>query len=375
MARVKNALIIGGGIGGLSAAIALRKAGVEVDLVEVYRQWNVYHVGIVVQGNAIRAMVALGIADQCVAAGFAYDGLQFLDIHGNLLSHIHGIHLAGPNYPSDLGLARPALHEVLSKAAIAANADVRLGVTFTELQQSDDGVFVRFTDGSSGKYDVVVGADGVNSNVRERLFGADPKPRFTGQGVWRYNVPRPKELTGAVLCMGLAAGKCGFIPLTAKEGYVLLVQAESIDEHIPQDQLAPRFRERLARCTGVMAQLRDQIVDSRLVVYRPLKAIFMTKPWHRGRIVLIGDAVHATTPHLGQGAAQAMEDAVVLGELLARDEPLEQLFAAFMHRRFERCKFVFEASLQIGEWEQHPTPDADPAGLTARLMPTLAAPI
>ena len=113
------------------------QGGLAVELVEVHRQWNVYHVGIVVQGNAIRAMVALGIADQCVAAGFAYDGLRFLDIHGNLLSHIHGIPLAGPNYPSDLGLARPALHEVLSNAALAAGADVRLGVTFTELQQSE----------------------------------------------------------------------------------------------------------------------------------------------------------------------------------------------------------------------------------------------
>jgi 2-polyprenyl-6-methoxyphenol hydroxylase-like FAD-dependent oxidoreductase len=78
---------------------------------------------------------------------------------------------------------------------------------------------------------------------------------------------------------------------------------------------------------------------------------------------------------MGQGAAQALEDAVVLGELLGRDEDHEKLFAEFMRRRFERCKFVFEASLQIGEWEQRPCPDADPAGLTAKLMPTLAAPI
>ena len=90
---------------------------------------------------------------------------------------------------------------------------------------------------------------------------------------------------------------------------------------------------------------------------------------------MLGDAVHATTPHMGQGAAQAMEDAVVLGELLARDEPLADLLARYYQRRYERCKFVFEASLQIGEWEQHPGPDANPIGLTAKLMPTLAAPI
>jgi 2-polyprenyl-6-methoxyphenol hydroxylase-like FAD-dependent oxidoreductase len=375
MARVKNALIIGGGIGGLSAGIALRKAGLKVDLVEVHREWNVYHVGIVVQGNAIRAMAALGVANQCVAAGFPYDGLEFRDLEGTLLADIHGIPLAGAGYPSDLGLTRPALHAILLSAARAAGVNIRLGATYTELRDSAAGVMVRFTDDSVQNYDVVVGADGVNSKVREHLFGPELKPSYTGQGVWRYNVPRPKELARAQMFVGLPAGKCGFIPLTNTEGYVLLVQAEPADMHIPDAELAPAFRQRLSRCTGVMAQLREHIVDSRLVVYRPLKAIFMPQPWHRGRIILIGDAVHATTPHMGQGAAQAMEDAVVLGELLARDEPLERLFAEFMQRRFERCKFVFDASLQIGEWEQHPTPHADPAGLTAKLMPNLAAPI
>lgn len=375
MPVVKRALIVGGGIGGLSAALALRKAGIEVDLVEINREWTVYHVGIVVQGNAIRAMAELGIADRCVAAGFPYDGVEFRDLNDNLLADIHGIPLAGPHYPSDLGLTRPALHQVLSSAAVEAGTRVRLGVTFAELRESDRNVEVRFTDGSTREYDLVVGVDGVNSKLRDHLFGDTLKPKFTGQGVWRYNVPRPPELDRARLYMGLEGGKCGFIPLTPDTGYVMLVQAEAPDMRIPDDQLAPEFRKRLARCTGAMAKLRDQIVDSRLVVYRPLKALFMPAPWYRGRVLLIGDAVHATTPHMGQGAAQAMEDAVVLGELLGREEPLTELFDAFMRRRFERCKFVCEASIQIGEWEQHPTPDADPAGLTAKLMPTLAAPI
>lgn len=375
MGRVRKALVVGGGIGGLSAAIALRRAGIDVDLVEIHTKWTVYHVGIVVQGNFIRAMVALGIADECVAAGFPYDGVEFRDLQGNLLADIHGIKLAGPSYPSDLGLTRPALHEVLSRNAIKVGTNVRLGVTFNEIRQFDDRVEVSFTDGTTGTYDVVIGADGVNSKVRQTIFGEEFKPKYTGQGVWRYNVPRPPELNRAVMYSGLPTGKCGFIPLTQDTGYVFLVQAEPEDLRIPEDQLAPEMRKRLASCTGVMAQLRDQIVDSHLVVYRPLRALFMPPPWYRGRVILIGDAAHAVTPHMGQGAAQATEDAVVLGELLARDEPIGDLFEAFMRRRYERCKFVFDASIQMGEWEQHPTPDADPTGLTAKLMPTLAAPI
>src|SRR4051794_24603632 len=118
MARVKKALIVGGGIGGLSSAIALRRAGIDVDLVEVNRAWTVYHVGIVVQGNAIRAMKALGIARECIAAGFVYNGLIFADLAGNTLVDIHGMPLAGPDYPTDLGLTRPALHKVLSSTVL-----------------------------------------------------------------------------------------------------------------------------------------------------------------------------------------------------------------------------------------------------------------
>jgi 2-polyprenyl-6-methoxyphenol hydroxylase-like FAD-dependent oxidoreductase len=378
MAKVRKVLIVGGGIGGLSTALALRRAGVQVDLVEINSAWTVYHVGIVVQGNAVRAMAALGIAEKCVAAGFPYDGLEFRDLEGHLLADIHGVRVAGPGLPSDLGLTRPALHKVLSESALEAGTKVRLGTTFTQINDRGESVQVSFTDGTSGDYDLVVGADGCFSKVRSALFGDAHTPAYTGQGVWRYNVARPPQLERAVMVAGLETGKCGFIPLTADTGYILLVQAEPAGVRIPQEQLAESFRARLSRCTGVMAQLRDQITDASLVVYRPLQAVFVPAPWHKGRVLLIGDAVHATTPHLGQGAAQAMEDGVVLGELCAAeraDLPIERLLGDFMKRRYERCKLIYDASLQLGEWEQHPTPQADPPGLMARMIQVFADPI
>lgn len=375
MATVNKVLVVGGGIGGLCTAIALRKQGIAVDLVEISKQLTAYHIGIVVQANFIRAAQALGIADRIVAAGYPYNGLTFQDIHGKVLHQLSGHHLAGENYSTHLGMARPALHAVLSAAALEAGTEVRTDSTFSRIEQHDGGVSVHFTDGGVGEYDLVIGADGVYSSVRKALFGERYTPEFTGQGVWRYNVPRPKEVSTSFVAMGLDKGKCGFIPLSEETGYIWLVQEEPGNPRHPQERLAEIFRERLAPCTGVLARFREHITDSSQVVYRPLEALLLPQPWYQGRVLLIGDAAHATTPHMGQGSAQAVEDAVVLGELLAKDLPVEQVMLQFMERRYERCKFIVESSLQIGEWEQRPTPDADAPGLTAKMLDVMAHPI
>lgn len=375
MTRIRKALVVGGGIGGLSAAIALRRKGIAVDLIEINRDWKVYHIGIVVQANCIRAMAALGIADQAIAAGFPYSGLSFQDLHGNVLKEIKGAKLAGEQYPSHLGMSRPALHRLLTDTALQLGTHARLGTTFTDIEPTDSAVSVAFTDGGRSEYDVVIGADGIYSKVRSTLFGTQWTPKFTGQGVWRYTVERPEELTSSFYAVGLQGGKCGFIPLSETTGYIWLVTTEPGNPRYPQDELAQILRERLAPCGGMMARLREQITDSSLVVYRPLEALLLPAPWYRGRVLLIGDAAHATTPHMGQGAAQAVEDAVVIGELLAREGSIEQHFEAFMQRRYERCKFIVESSLQIGDWEQRNAADEDAPALTEKMLQLMASPI
>lgn len=373
---MRKALIVGGGIGGLSTAMALKQAGVDVDLVEISQGRAVYHVGIIVQANFIRALDRLGVADAAIARGFPYDGFDLCGIDGQRLAHIPGVKLSREGHPTDLGLSRPALHEILTEGCKQAGVQPRYGVTFESITQDAEGVDVRFTDGSVGRYDMVIGADGLFSKVRTTLFGEALKPKFTGQAVWRYNLPRPPEVTRTALYQGALGGKAGYCPLTNDTMYLLLVMREPGNPWIPKDQLASAFKERLRPFGGRVGLIRDTVdFDPDLIVYRPLEAQFVQAPWHRGRVMLLGDAAHATTPHLGQGAAQAVEDAVTLGDLARQVDEPEEIARRFMARRYERCKFIWESSIQVGQWEQADDLDADVAALSHRVLETVSAPL
>ncbi|HUJ80299.1 MAG TPA: FAD-dependent oxidoreductase [Candidatus Acidoferrales bacterium] len=375
MPNVSKVLIVGGGIGGLALSIGLRRAGIDVEVVEIKPQSTVYHVGIIAQSNLVRAMVGLGIADECVAAGFSYQGVRFCDANGHVLSDAPGVKLAGPNYPAYLGLTRPALHKVLLAASKKAGAEIRLGLTVAELSQSDSMVIAKFTDGTMGEYGLVVGADGVHSAIRTMIFGAHPTPRFTGEGVWRYNVPRPADVDYGSIYASQEGPKAGLIPLTEKTAYIFRIGPEPGNPRFPKNELADLMRERLKWFGGAIGELARGITDPDLVVYRPLESVLAPAPWYRGRVVLIGDAAHSITPHLGQGAAQAVEDAVVLADELGKETSLKNALEGYERRRFERCKFILEASIQIGEWEMHPDPKADLGSLMVRVAQTVVQPI
>ena len=133
-------------------------------------------------------------------------------------------------------------------------------------------------------------------------------------------------------------------------------------------------RTLLADFGGNLAKIRDAVTAQTPVVYRPLESALQPPPWHKGRVLLIGDAAHSATPHLGQGAAMAIEDAVVLADELAHAD-VDTALKAFMARRFERAKLVGLSSIQLGEWDMHPESAGDPIELTDRIRKKLAEPI
>jgi len=376
---VRKALIVGGGIGGLSAAIAFRQAGIEVDLVEINPEWSVYGVGIIQPANALRALDAIGVAQDCVAEGYPFEGTRTFNADGTVLLNESRFERLQPDLPAMNGLTRPTFQRILVDAATKSGIDVRLGVTVASLMQKPGSVDVDFTDGDTRTYGLVVGADGIYSKMRELVFGADIRPAYAGQLVWRYNAPLPEgiDCISEYLRDGGSGGKAGMVPLGPDLCYIHTGQVWPADRPVPRTDLDVMLREQLAPHGGPLAELRDRyITDSDQVVVRPLESILMPAPWFLGRVVLIGDAVHAPTSKLGQGAAMTIEDAIVLSQEVAAEQTVEAALTSFMERRYERCKFIVEASTQICRWELGLERDTlDHVGLTARSMELTALPI
>lgn len=374
MDTVNNVLIVGGGIGGLCAAIALRRKGVAVDLVELKTEWTVYGVGIIQQSNVVREMHRLGLLEAYLDAAYAFEDVAIYTTEGQQLARIPGQRLAGPQYPANVGISRRALHKVLSETAIELGTQVRLGTSVESFEQDDSAVDVLFTDGSQGRYGLMVGADGLFSKVRSVLFGDRYQPRFTGQSVWRYNFPRAAGIDHLANYQG-PSGNAGLVPLADDLMYLFTTSHEPGNPWMEPAALADGLRQRLAGFGGLIGELREHIVDNAGVVYKPLEAVFVDEPWYCGRVLLIGDAAHATTPHLGQGAGMAIEDAVVLAEELTAGGSLDAQLQRFMGRRFERCKFISEMSLLAGVKEIQRDPSFDRIGLVKRMLEVTAQPI
>jgi 2-polyprenyl-6-methoxyphenol hydroxylase-like FAD-dependent oxidoreductase len=374
MASANKVLIVGGGIGGLSLAIALRRQGFAVDVVEIKKVWTVYGVGIIQQANVVRAMAQLGIVDRYLSAAYGFNFVGIYKPNGELIAKLPGERLAGESYPALLGISRLALHEVLTTVAIEKGTRVRLGMTVERLDQQPGGVVAHLTDGSAETYDLVVGADGLFSKVRTMVFPEAPKPCFTGQSVWRHNFPRRPEIDHLAAHNGRHAS-AGLVPLAHNLMYMYVTSIEPGNPWMEPTQLHTLMRSRMTGFGGLIRELGEEITDPGKVVYKPMEVVFVPSPWYRGRVVLLGDAAHATTPHLGQGAGMAIEDAVVLAEELSKEGCIENQLKRYMERRFDRCKFIVESSELIGRFQMDEVPDVDEKSMVEEMQRVTAQPI
>ncbi len=359
----RRLLIVGGGFAGMSLAIRMRESGWEVDLVEIDPEWRVYGAGISITAPTYRASKRLGIVEELISRGYGSDqGVRICTPSGLVVAEMPA-HPIEPGLPTAGGIMRPELHDILSSRTRASGTNVRLGVSLCNYSESDDQVRVETSDGLTQNYTLVVAADGIFSKVRNLVFPEAPQPTYTGQYCWRLAAERASGINGVHFYMA-GAITAGVMPTSATQMYMFLLQAEPKKVRIDEATQWQRLKELMAPFSGLLGTLRDGLSAHSSVICRPLEAILLPRPWHRGRVLLIGDAVHATTPHLASGAGIAIEDALVLSEELAGEDDLERALTRFEERRWERCRLVVENSVQIGHMEQT---HADPVALK-RLM-------
>jgi FAD-dependent urate hydroxylase len=341
--RPERILIVGGGIGGLSLAAALHRHGFTAELIERSRSWRAVGAGIAMQPNGIRILRTLGVGANVERGGTVIRHWDFCDDQGEILSETDLEALWGDVGPF-IGVARAELQRAL--LASAAPVTLRPGTSITSLTQDGDHVSVELSDGSVGTYDLVVGADGIASAVRALALGGAP-PVYGGQMVWRSLAPvRPRGLTRLQFLLG---DGCFFGLCPVGSGYTYGFG----------NIAGPRFRD---PAEGRLARLRERFAHFGPVVQEYLAALesdgqihcsaiewLEEETWCGGRVVLLGDAAHASSPMMGQGGSLAVEDAWVLAEALRDADSVERAVSDYVVRRAPRVQWVREQSRIAGQ--------------------------
>jgi 2-polyprenyl-6-methoxyphenol hydroxylase-like FAD-dependent oxidoreductase len=350
MPSIRNVLVVGGGAAGCAAAILFARDGAAVDLIEIKPDLSALGSGITVQGNALRVLRQLGVWDEVAASGYAFNTIGLRTPDGTLLVEMEDVRTGGPGLPATVGMYRPALARILTDAAAAAGTKLRYATTVRSLAQDADGVEVTFSDGTRSRYDLVIGADGVRSPVRS-LLGIELETRPTGMGIWRVFTSRPASVTRTDLYY---RGNCyiaGYCPTAADSLYAYLVEDAQDRSALTPEQRLEVMRDLASHYHGPWDDIRERMTDPATINYARFESHLLPPPWNRGRVVLIGDAVHTCPPTIAQGAALALEDATVLADvLLAADRLDRAAFDAFTARRYARVKTVVEESVQLGQW-------------------------
>lgn len=360
MAAVRQALVIGGGIGGLTLAGALQKAGVATRVIESGKRSDRLGTGISLLGNALRALDQVGLADRCIAAGHGFDKVVNYDAAGHLLDEAPLPRTFRADRPGAFGIMRPVLGEILESEAVAGGAQIDYSTTVARIEQPDGRpALVELSTGETIEVPLVVAADGAYSSTRRMIFGEDFRPVYSGQGVWRYTAPRCEGMDGLVFYRTPEGTVLGGIPLSQTHCYYFILENNRQRPRFDEDAFPALFKERMKPFTAPEVAAASALIgEGSHINFRPLDALFMPAPWHKGRVVLLGDAAHSLTPQLTSGGGMAIEDAVVLAEEVGRATDLSDALHAYHTRRSARVRGIYETSLAICMNEQAGDPDS-----------------
>jgi 2-polyprenyl-6-methoxyphenol hydroxylase-like FAD-dependent oxidoreductase len=363
MAAIGHVGVIGAGLAGLAAAVAAAAAGLRVDVFEAEPVPANPLVHIEVVPNLLRDLVALGAGEACVRRGFPYHGFAVLDGDGRAHLEIATPRLAGARFPPCLGMVYGELLGVLRDLAVTRGVQLRFGSAVRDA--SDAGAIVT-TDGARHDVDLAVIASGDTlpsiASQPARLLPADTLPQQ-----WCHALlPRPVSLERAAWVIGTGATKAMLVPVDAKRAGIAVLRPAGTSS------TAAAMRTALAAQGSLLQSLGAQWKDGTPTVVHPVRSALLHGPWHAHGVLRIGHSAHVLPPHFGQSAAQAVEDAVVLGDLLRMQPSRDALLEDFMARRGERARQVHAIATQAARWDLRPEASTDLPALAEQLAPLVA---
>lgn len=360
--RQPRLVVVGGGLSGLACALAGARAGADVHLYESRARDALVpgHVDIV--PNMLRVLVGLGIADACVRKGFAYRRISAIGHRGLPLYSLDVPNLAGPRYPAALGMLRCDLYDALSASAREAGAVLHFGTSLLDLVATGArGVSMHFSDAATTHADLVVLATGTRDRLRERIFGGSEEGAGTSE--WLYlHASRAAAIDEALHASSGTGTRAQVVPVNSTTVGVQLALRS------PELEVTPAaVRTLLARFPGSVGALAEQIDPTQNITRRHVRPALLTGSWALGNVMVVGDGAHAFSPHFGQSAAQALEDAAVLGELLSQDLAPAEVARRWYGRRLPRVRAVMDITLRAARWDEAPDIDTDLLQLTRDL--------
>jgi 2-polyprenyl-6-methoxyphenol hydroxylase-like FAD-dependent oxidoreductase len=342
--KIKKAIIIGGGIGGHTLAVALHQAGIASQLFERAPQLGEVGAGLGVWANAVRVLDRLSIGARIREIGMPLERGEIVSWRGRVLSSmdIQGV-------ATEAGAGCYVMHRADLLEAIVSKVPpgvARAGMECVRIEQGADSVRAHFQNGKTAEGDILIGADGINSVVRRTLWGEEPL-RYSGQTCYRGVAHVPPDDSQVIREISGPGKRCAVCPLDKHRIYwwaaINSPLGEKDDPQKRRDYLVDQYRgwpfnisEAMA-ATPVNAVLRNDLVD------RPPLA-----RWSKGRVTLLGDSAHPTTPNLGQGACMAIEDAMVLARALASHATVDDAFGDYEQQRSERTAAVTKESWNFG---------------------------
>lgn len=346
---MKKGIIIGAGIGGLTTAIALVQKGIETIIYEQANELNEIGAGIWIAPNGLKVYEKLGLAQEIISSGKVLDKISITDIRGKNISVIDGNEIEAKHNFKTVAIHRAILQKILIDKI--GKSSIVLGKRFNSYSQIEENVEVSFEDGLKVNGDFLILSDGIKSKGRLQI-NPNLKLRYSNQACWRFvtdfNYPKNEDGNMYEIWSNKKGLRVGYSQINSRQVYVYITnydKAGLIDD-------TTKLKQNLLQLCDEFPEIVKQIISSVEAENIIRSDIYDFKPisnWVDNNVALLGDAAHATTPNLGQGACQAIEDAYVISDELSLTDNIHTALINYQHKRIPKATFITNTSWQLAK--------------------------